>query len=492
MSPEPSRRAAVGPAIVAVAAALGAWRGHALDAGEAEMALVLGAVGLLAAWLVTGPTRVAVAALALGLCAAGSMHRALDGLEHHELAGSVAAADEVEIVGTVVGDPVAYRFSAHVLVRVDRFRVVGAAVASPEAGAWRRLSRTVVLAASGSETSALAVLEVGDRIAAQGLAAELEGPTARYRWRHAVAAVRGATVAWVEAPRGAFGVANRVRSVVDAGAARLGPVDGPLLYGFLLGDTRGVPVDVADDFRRAGLSHLLAVSGSNVAFVLALARPLTGRSPLGVRLCVGLGVVAFFVLLTRWEPSVLRASVMASAALGAGYIGRPAATSRLLAFAVVVLVLADPFLLYSAAFALSCAASVGIVALARPIESRLPGPAVVREPLAVSLAAQLGVAPVLIWLFGSVPALSPLVNMVAVPAAEPITVVGLPAALAVGALDGTTGPIGWLLMAPVGLLVAFVRACAALGSAVSIELGRAWAAAAMVPLAALGLARRRR
>lgn len=491
MSPGPWRTA-TGPAVVAISTVLGAWRGAALDAGSASLALRLGVAGLLTAWFVLGRSRVAVAALALGLCSAASMHSALHGVEHHELAESVAAADEVELTGTVVGDPVAYRFSTHVLLRADRFRGVRVAGSRGADGSWRSLSRTVVLAASGTEASPLAVLEVGDRLTVRGAAAELDDSTTRYRWQHAVAMVRGATILRVEAPGGAFGLANRVRAAVGRGVARLGPVDGPLLYGFLLGDTRGVAPGVADDFRRAGLSHLLAVSGSNVAFVLALARPLTRRGGLATRLCVGLLIIGFFAVLTRWEPSVLRASVMAAAALGASFVGRPAATARLLAFAVVALVIADPFLVHSAAFTLSCAASVGIVALAHPIGSRLRGPPALREPLAVSLAAQLGVAPILILLFGSVPALSPLVNMVAVPAAEPITVVGLPAALAVGALGDFTGPIGWLLMAPVGVLVAFVRACAAAGAAVSIELGRLPVAAALGATATVGLARRRR
>ena len=63
-----------------------------------------------------------------------------------------------------------------------------------------------------------------------------------------------------------------------AGAEHLAPVDRALLAGFLLGDTRGLPTALTEQFRAAGLTHLVAVSGENVAFVLALFAPLLRRS----------------------------------------------------------------------------------------------------------------------------------------------------------------------------------------------------------------------
>src|SRR5436189_94520 len=80
--------------------------------------------------------------------------------------------------------------------------------------------------------------------------------------------------------------------------------------------------DVTDDFRGAGLSHLLAVSGQNVAFVLALAGPMLRRLGLRVRLPATIAVIAFFALVTRFEPSVLRASAMAALAVTASTMGR--------------------------------------------------------------------------------------------------------------------------------------------------------------------------
>ncbi|HEY2814124.1 MAG TPA: ComEC/Rec2 family competence protein, partial [Acidimicrobiales bacterium] len=101
--------------------------------------------------------------------------------------------------------------------------------------------------------------------------------------------------------------ANAVRATLERGASVLPDRQRPLFLGFVLGDTRGQPPDITDDFQGSGLTHLLAVSGENVAFVLALAGPLLRRLSLRPRFAATVGVIAFFALVTRFEPSVLRA-----------------------------------------------------------------------------------------------------------------------------------------------------------------------------------------
>ena len=117
---------------------------------------------------------------------------------------------------------------------------------------------------------------------------------------------------------------------------------------------------------------------------------------------------------------------------------------RGLVLAIVALLLLDPFLVHSIGFHLSCAASGGIAVFARPLARRLRGPALLREPLAVSIAAQLGVTPVLLLTFGSVPVISPVANLLAYPAAEAIGVFGLAASV----VGGIVPPIG-IVLAPI-------------------------------------------
>ena len=90
-----------------------------------------------------------------------------------------------------------------------------------------------------------------------------------------------------------------------------------LLLGLLLGDDSELDAGLERDFRAAGLSHLLVVSGGNVAMVLApvLAASALLRLSRWPKFAVGFGAVAFFTVLTGAEPSVLRAGVMACLAL---------------------------------------------------------------------------------------------------------------------------------------------------------------------------------
>src|SRR4029077_11427337 len=174
-------------------------------------------------------------------------------------------------------------------------------------------------------------------------------------------------------------------ALVLRGTAPLPPTPRALLAGFLLGDTRSVPDPVVADYRESGLSHLLAVSGENVAFTLALFGPLLRRLALGPRTVAAIAIVLLFATMTRFEPSVLRATALALVALGSSFVGRPASSLRALGLAGIVLLVVDPFLLHSVAFLLSCGASAGIAVLSTPIRRRLRGPAWLRDPLAVSL-----------------------------------------------------------------------------------------------------------
>ena len=127
-------------------------------------------------------------------------------------------------------------------------------------------------------------------------------------------------------------VANGLRRTLERGAVSLPGQERALFTGFVLGDARGQSQATADDFRNAGLTHLLVVSGENVAFVLALAGPLLRLLGLRGRFVAGLLVLVAFGVLVRWEPSVLRAEAMAALALLASTMGRPASGLRLLAW----------------------------------------------------------------------------------------------------------------------------------------------------------------
>jgi competence protein ComEC len=259
--------------------------------------------------------------------------------------------------------------------------------------------------------------------------------------------------------------ANAVRDLLVHGADGLPARERPLFLGFVLGDTRGQSADITDDFRGAGLSHLLAVSGQNVAFVLALAGLVLRRVGLRVRLPATIAVIAFFALVTRFEPSVLRASAMAALAVTSTAMGRDASSLRLLALAVTGLVVFDPFLVHSVGFQLSAAACIGIVTLAPRLAAALQLPRWLGEPLSVTLAAQAGVAPVLLTTFGGVPIAGIPANVLAAPLAGPVMIWGLSAGMLAGALgSGWSAALHW----PTHLMIGWIAAVAHWGALVPL------------------------
>src|SRR5690606_8631628 len=117
-----------------------------------------------------------------------------------------------------------------------------------------------------------------------------------------------------------------------------------------------------------GLTHLLAVSGANLTIVLGVV--LLGLRGVGTSrrllLLAGVLTVLAFVLVARPEPSVQRAAVMGSVALAGLLVGRAGAGLRALAWAVIVLLVLDPWLAARPGFVLSVSATAGIIVLAPP------------------------------------------------------------------------------------------------------------------------------
>jgi competence protein ComEC len=453
--------------LVALAALVGGILGANRVPHAASGALLVFGIALLgAALFARGRARVVVAAIALAAIGGAVMARATDGREHSPFGARIAREDVVVLTGVVVDDPSGPSYAASALVRV---RVGGT-------------HRMVLATANGDDAERFRLLEAGDHVTLRGRLAALGTSNFEQlaRWRHAVGRLDTVTVEAFTPPRGLFAVANVVRDEIIRGTRPLASTPRALTAGFLLGDTRAIPPDVTAAYRDSGLSHLLAVSGENVAFMLALFAPLLRRLPLAPRTLLALAVVVVFATMTRFEPSVLRASAMASIALLATFAGRPVARVRLLALAVIALLIVDPFLLHSVAFLLSCGASAGI-ALAEPaIASRLRGPRVVREPLAVSLAAQIGVTPVLLLAFGSVPVVTPLANLLAAPAAELVGVYGMLAS----AVAGVVPRLGPFLQQPTAFLVGWVTLVARAGAAVPVHLNGRGALACIAIVAA--------
>ncbi len=419
------------------------------------------------------PRRGALVLVGLAALSCGLERRALDGLAHSALTGPVALRADVRLRGTLVGDPDGSRWTTRVLLRVDDLRLIHPASGEPRSGVVP-VRRTVLVEASDRAASHLVVLASGDHVTLVGWLRPLDGFDRRWRWRHAAARLDARDLVAVSSSGSVLDViANALRGAVLRGADVLPATERALVAGFLVGDTRDLPDEVLDRFRDAGLSHLLAVSGANLAFVLALVGPLLRRLRRTPRLVTTLAVLGVFGAMTRWEPSVLRAGAMVSVAVLAAHLGRPAQGVRVLALAVSALLLIDPFLLHSVGFGLSAGATLGITVLAAPCARRLRGPAWLRDSLGTTLAAQVGVLPVLVPVFGSLPLVSIPANLLAVPLAAPLTIWGLVAGAAAGVLASPAPGVARALQAPTHVLADAVLGIAAAAAEVPLAVGAA-------------------
>jgi len=218
-----------------------------------------------------------------------------------------------------------------------------------------------------------------------------------------------------------------------AGATKDLPADSAaLIPGLTLGDTSQESSELTEAMRASGLAHLTAVSGANVAIVVG-AVVLLLRA-LGFRRAWAIGAAALavvgFAVLVRFEPSVLRASVMALVGLLAIFLGRPKIPGVALISAVTLLLLVDPWLALSWGFALSVSATAGIVwfapALVTRSAARWPrAPKYLVLAMALTISAQVATAPLVAALGNNSLLVGVPANLLAMPVVPFITLSGL-------------------------------------------------------------------
>lgn len=288
-------------------------------------------------------------------------------------------------------------------------------------------------------------------------------------------------------------IAGRLRSGLKDAAAVLPPAERGLLPGLVLGDTSTLDPMVAEDFRAAGLSHLLAVSGTNLTITVGVVLLLCHRFRLGPWVGAAAGGLALvgFVVVARPSPSVLRAAVMGAVGLLALLAGRPRAGVPALAATVLVLVLTTPDLARSAGFALSVLATGGLLALAPPWTRALRRhgvPVGLAEALAVSAAAHLCTAPVVAALSGQVSLVAVPANVLAAPAVAPATVLGVLATVISPVLPALARAAVWLAGLPTAWLVAVARNASDAGTPPLPWAKGAWAGLWLAVVIVAGLA----
>ena len=424
--------------------------GLALATGPGEVVSIAGALTLVFAALVRRARSGAVlaAVLVAGAVVGEVRLRAIDAP-----AGRVAPYTSIDADAVLLERPRAAGRRTTAAMRLETGRAAGAKVLAFTDGAWRGPDEpgTVVRVRGVARPPVRGQASSFDwpaHLRRRGIAHELElrsvAPTGR---------IRGGIAGAVDSAR------RRAERAIEAG---LPPEKAALIRGMVLGQDEAIDPLTRDDWRDAGLAHLLAVSGQNVMLLCALALPLlalAGTAP-RTRVVILLALVALYVPLAGAGPSLQRAAVMGAAGLVAIASSRPASAAYGLLVAAVVTLAANPRVFGDPGWQLSFAAVAGILA-ARPLAPRHP----IGGALWLTAVASLATTPLLALHFEAVPLVSIPANLAALPAVAPVmwsgmvqaaagqlSAIGPPGEAAAGAAASVLALVSEPLLAWLGLV----------------------------------------
>ncbi|MDQ6795314.1 MAG: competence protein ComEC family protein [Chloroflexota bacterium] len=360
-------------------------------------------------------------------------------------------------------------------------------------GPWRATVESVSSPRQGSQPATLVFVEpVGLRVAATlprfpdiqpgdavtvsgRLRAAPDDPFGAYLQRIGVSAtLQSRTLERSRAATGPLDLEALRRGAAEALERAIPEPEAGLAAGIVVGLRDRVDRDLAADFTTAGASHVVAISGWNIAIVAASVAALGGRFARRRRSVLTVLAIVVYVAFVGASASVLRAAVMAGVVLLARESGRAGRAAAGLGWAAATILLVDPSLVRDAGFQLSTLATAGLVAWATPLTGAIARagrgrvPQWLAENLGVSLAAQAATLPIVLASFGRLSLVAPAVNLLVVPLVAPamamaaialaagslVALAGLPAVIATVA-----GLPAWVCL---GLIIAVVRAGASL------------------------------
>jgi len=226
--------------------------------------------------------------------------------------------------------------------------------------------------------------------------------------------------------------------------------EGALVTGVLLGDDHFLPPQTKTAFAATSTSHIMALSGWNIAIIAGLCALIGRRIGRGrSRLWLAGSAVAIwaFVLFVGASPTLLRAAIMGSLYLLAEAVGRRGNALNALALAAIAMTALDPNALLDVGFQLSCAATIGLIVAAGPLArilQRWRFPALLAAPIGATLAAEWFTLPLSLHHFGRVSRVTLPANLLAEPLVAPIMAGGVLTAL-LSLLPGPLASIGGLL-----------------------------------------------
>jgi len=225
-----------------------------------------------------------------------------------------------------------------------------------------------------------------------------------------------------------------------------------LLAGILFGEKEALGQELEDKFRIVGLMHIVVLSGYNVSIIINVFMKFLIFLPRSLRAILAVLGIISFALLVGAGPTVIRASIMAVFIVLANIVSRPYVIERGLFIAGIIMVILNPrILLFDISFQLSFLATYGLIALSPWLEEKfkkLPKAFAIRESAVATIAAQIMVAPLIIYSIGEFSVISPVVNV--------LVLFAVPYAMAFGFISAVAGLIIPIVAMPLSFIAIYL------------------------------------
>ncbi len=423
-------------AVLAAALSFGVWAAAEFRIPAWQGALLLGVAvaGWMMARLVQAQAESRWLLVVMGMIGFGIARYATDILTDEVQMLARYHSQRVHLQGAIVAEPDVRPDRVQLSVRPEWIRL--------DSGSIITQTRGLILVRVPTTT-----LKYGDTVEVAGA---LGSPPRMATFDFRLYLTRRDIVAWIAQPESVRATGGwhgnpllaallHVRDRVRQAVCNACPPSSAVLTGILIGDENFIPADVAEDFRRTGTSHIVAISGFNVSMVIALVVALLSRVLNRRRVAlVALPAVAVYVVFVGASASVVRAGVMAGIALIGMALYRQGFTLNTLCAAAALILAVEPQMLFDIGFQLSFTATLGLVLFADRFsepsrqfwERRIAQPRLRKavnlfaDGALVTLAAQVTTLPLLMAYFGQVPLLSLIVNTLILPLQPLIMILG--------------------------------------------------------------------
>ncbi len=238
------------------------------------------------------------------------------------------------------------------------------------------------------------------------------------------------------------------------------PPNSDILKGVVFGNDKNMSKNIKDEFNMTGLSHLTAVSGSNIVILISVVMVFLLALGLwrGQAFYFTVIFIWIYIILIGFPISGIRAAIMGCVALLAQKLGRQNTSARIIAITAFLMLLQNPLLLfYDISFQLSFLASMGIIYLKPLIDNAIKIVSKERfknilDIISVTFAAQIFTLPIIVYNFGRISLIAPITNMLVLPIIPLLTILGF----LVSILGMVSNILGFIFSVPCWFLLGYL------------------------------------